>query len=96
MKEIKQVDPFSLAKVWGVLYAGIGLIAGLIFAAVGSMMQQFAPEEVGPFGAMFGIGGLILFPLMYGFFGLLAGIIGGFLYNVVARWVGGIRIELGE
>ncbi len=96
MKEIRQVDPFSLAKVWGVLYAAIGVIIGLFFAAFGSLMQQFETEETSGLSAMFGVSSLILFPLLYGFIGLLAGMIGGFLYNVIARWVGGIRIELGE
>lgn len=95
MKEIKQVDPFSLAKVWGVLYAILGFIIGIFFAAFGSLMQQFSGDEgSAAISGMFGTMGLIFFPILYGVIGLLAGVIGGFLYNLIAGWVGGIRMEL--
>jgi hypothetical protein len=40
-----------------------------------------------------GIGALIFLPIMYGIFGFIAGVIGAFLYNVIAGVVGGIEIE---
>ena len=36
------------------------------------------------------------FPLLYGFLGFLAGIIGATLFNLVASMVGGIEIELSQ
>ena len=32
--ELKEIGPVSSAKVMGILYAGIGLIAGVLFACV--------------------------------------------------------------
>lgn len=89
MKEIKQVDPFSLAKVWGVLYAILGFIIGIFFAAFGTILQQFSGDESSAaISGMFGTMGLIFFPILYGVIGLLAGVIGGFLYNIIC-WLGG-------
>lgn len=52
----------------------------------------------GPAVAMIGIGvgAIIVFPLLYGFLGFLAGIIGATLFNLVASMVGGIEIELSQ
>jgi hypothetical protein len=52
----------------------------------------------GPAVAMLGIGvgAIIVFPLLYGFLGFLAGIIGATLFNLVASMVGGIEIELSQ
>jgi hypothetical protein len=95
MKEIKKVDPVSLAKVWGVLYAIVGLLIGLLFAAFGSIIRELSPDEGGSaIGNLFGTMSLFFFPIFYGVIGLIAGIIGGFLYNWIASLVGGIQIEL--
>lgn len=52
----------------------------------------------GPAAAMLGIGvgAIIVFPLLYGFLGFIAGIIGAALFNLVASMVGGVEIELSE
>lgn len=100
-REIKKIDPTSLAKVLGVLYALLGVIIGLLFAAVGSIISSLpmAEEEETArtiINNVFGIGSIIFFPIFYGIIGLIAGIITGFLYNLVAGWIGGVRIEVGE
>ena len=41
-----------------------------------------------------GVGFAIFAPIMYGVMGFLVGVIGAFLYNVVAKWVGGIEVEV--
>lgn len=100
-REIKKVDPFSLAKVLGVLYALLGVIIGLMFAAFGSIFSRLPIAENDQatqtmFSTFFGIGSIIFFPILYGIIGLVAGVITAALYNVVARWVGGVMIEVGE
>jgi hypothetical protein len=99
-REIKKVDPFSLAKVLGILYALLGVIIGLMFAAWGSVMSNLhmaeSDETTKTILSFFGIGSIIFFPILYGIIGLVAGVITAALYNVVARWVGGVMIEIGE
>ena len=41
---------------------------------------------------MFGMG--ILMPVIYGVMGFIIGVIGAAVYNLVARWIGGIELEV--
>lgn len=89
----------SVAKVFAAVHAGIGLIFGLCLAAVsmlGSGLATALGDDSGAgsfIGAFFGVGAVIVLPLLYGFFGLIGGAIGAALYNMVAGFVGGIEIE---
>jgi len=66
----------------------------MFFAAIASM----APRAHGgpPLPAILGMGfGFMLFlPILYAVMGFIMGVIGAFIYNVVARWVGGIEVEI--
>ena len=94
MKEITRMDVLSVGKIYAVTLAIIGFIAGIIVAAVGTTVGTF--HRPGMFGAGFGIASIIILPVIYAIIGFITGIIGAALYNLVARWVGGIQIELKE
>lgn len=98
MAVIKRINPVSFAKLEGILGAIIGLIAGIILAVFGSLIGSLAPQVGGigapRIGAEFGIASIIILPIMYGIFGFIGGLVGGGLYNLVAKWVGGIEIDL--
>jgi hypothetical protein len=85
---IKRIDPMSFAKLNGVMYAAIGLIAGLFFALVG--------RGLGGGGMMgsFGMAAIIVLPIIYGVFGFVVTAIFAMIYNLVAGWVGGIKLEV--
>lgn len=95
---VKHVNPLSVAKVLGILYALLGLIGGAIFALIATIGGAFIPSDVdggsGLFGAMFGVGAIVFLPIFYGLLGAIGGLIGAALYNVVAGMVGGIEIDL--
>jgi hypothetical protein len=98
---VKRIEPFSLAKLMGVLYAGIGLIIGVVVAliAMAGMSMGAALEQEGSamaplFGAVFGVGAIVFLPILYGIFGFIGGLIGSFLYNVAAGIVGGLEIDV--
>ena len=42
---------------------------------------------------LFGIGAPIFLPIFYGIMGFVGGLLSAWLYNIVAKWVGGIEIE---
>ena len=44
---------------------------------------------------MLGLGAIVFFPLIYGFMGLVVGAVMAALYNLVAKRVGGLNLELG-
>jgi hypothetical protein len=95
--ELKEIGPVSCARVLGIFYGAIGLIAGVIvgfFAVVGVALGSGA-EHVNPLvGSLFGVGAIVFLPLLYGTLGALGGLIFSAFYNVIARWVGGIQVTL--
>jgi len=95
---LKRINPVSLAKQAGVLYAFFGLIIGAIIALVSlaGMAASVAAESGAPawMGALFGVGAVIFMPILYGCLGLIGGLIVGALYNFVAGFTGGVEVEL--
>lgn len=98
---VKRIGVWSLAKMYGALSAGMGLIFGAIFALfslVGSGLAAVAAEEgeaMGAFfGMLFGAGAVIFMPLFYGLMGVVMGAISAIIYNLAARFVGGLRLEV--
>jgi len=97
---IKRVGPVSLAKILGIIYAIFGFVVGLFFSffmlmgtVLGSVLED-SPEPL--VGMIFGFGSVVAFPILYGVLGFIGGIITAGIYNIVARWIGGIEIELEE
>jgi len=43
-------------------------------------------------GIMFGMG--IFMPVIYGVMGFVIGVVGAAVYNLIARWIGGIEVEV--
>jgi len=98
---IKRVGVLSLAKLMGLLYAGIGLIIGACFALFsvvgGGAMLAGGSEEAAMGGGMMmgmGVGMLVFAPLFYGIAGFVGGALTGWLYNVAAKYTGGVELEM--
>ncbi|MDD4255409.1 MAG: hypothetical protein PHP59_08550 [Methanofollis sp.] len=99
MAEIKHLGVFSVAKVSGILYLIIGLIAGL-FVALLSLLNLAAPAGAGMATAGFGGAAILIMALLIAvFYGVLGFVFGGlfaWLYNLTAGWIGGIEMEIRE
>jgi hypothetical protein len=98
-RTVKRIAPLQAGKMMGVLYACMGLIFLPIFmlaAAAGAFAQHAQGAQAAPAaavaGIMFGMG--IFMPVIYGVMGFIFGVIGGAIYNLVARWIGGIEVEV--
>jgi hypothetical protein len=89
---IKRIGPLSCAKLSGLLYAAIGLLIGGVFS-LAAMAGAFASETAGAagFGAIIGVGAVIVFPFLYGLMGFVGTLIAAWLYNVAAGIVGGVE-----
>lgn len=100
MQTIKSVGVLSVAKILGFVYGTIALIFVpfvLIFGLLGAMGAMASTEHGNPFAALGVIGVVLLslfIPIVYGIFGFIIGAIGALIYNLMAKWVGGIQIEL--
>ncbi len=45
-------------------------------------------------GLLFGVGAVVVMPIVYGLLGFVSALVGAALYNLVARVTGGIELEL--
>ena len=96
---LKHIGVWSVARIAGAIYAALGLLGGLFFALIslagaglaGAMESHDMPAF---FPAIFGVGAIILFPILYGVIGLVFGALSAALYNLFAGMVGGIELDL--
>lgn len=103
MHEFKKVGIWSFTKFSAVTGLIIGLLFGLLLLIL-SLILGASSNSSALLGSIGGIGSLIsnpwllviILPLVYGLFGLVGGAISGLLYNLVAKMVGGIRLEIIE
>ena len=96
---ITRISPMSCAKVSGLLYAVIGFLIGacisLVMMTIGSAMPQDEAWPMAPmFGALFGIGAIVMMPIFYGIMGFVGGAIVAAAYNLIAGWTGGIELDI--
>ena len=93
--ELKNIDPISVAKIMGVMYAAMGLIFGGLFAVISLAGLPFAHGRGSAFpGAIFGVAAIIFLPLMYGGIGFVVGGVTAWLYNLFADLIGGVQVTL--
>lgn len=90
---ITRVGPLSCAKIAGLLYAAMGLLAGALISLMAAAGGFGAGEQLGPLSAIFGVGAIILLPICYGVFGFIGTLIGAVLFNIASGMTGGITIE---
>src|SRR5882672_3077525 len=93
MHIVKSVGVMSVAKIMGFIYGCMGLIFVPFFLLMG-VLSSFVSPDKNPFGGAVGIVLAIAMPVLYGCMGFLIGALGAFLYNLIAKWVGGFELEL--
>ena len=91
---LKRLDVMSVGMMLGIFYAILGLIGGgfmTLFALIGAAA---APQGNAVGGLIFGLGAVVIVPIMYGIGGFIGGIIAALLYNGCGAIVGGIKFDL--
>jgi Na+/H+-dicarboxylate symporter len=95
MYSLRSIDVMSCAKMMGTFYACAGLLA-IPLILIATLAGVASHQELGALGAV-GLVALSLFlPVFYGVFGFLFGALSAWLYNTIARRLGGLRIELAD
>jgi hypothetical protein len=92
-RRIKRIAPLQLGKMLAVGYGLLGLIFIPFFLLTTIASSRLPAEQRTGFMAM-GVGFALFAPILYAGFGFIAGVIGAAIYNLVARWVGGIDVEV--
>jgi hypothetical protein len=95
---ISRIGIGSLAKVAACLYGSIGLIVGVCVFLV-SLLGLGVPSDAdsgvpGWMAPLFGVGAVVVLPLLYATLGALALSVVGLLYNFAAGTVGGIQVDV--
>jgi len=99
--KIKKLNIFSFTRFQAVLGALLGLLAGIIYSFGGLIIDTLVTlgwvvttETPGlSYGSVLAFGALIGMPLIGLVAGLVAGFISAILYNLYAKWFGGMKID---
>jgi len=90
---LRRIAPLQLGKIMGLTYGIFGLLF-IPFIVLASSLSAMVPAQArGGFMAM-GVGMAIAAPIFYAVLGFIFGVVGAFIYNLIAGWVGGIEVEI--
>ena len=84
-QKIHRIAPLQFGKVLAVIYALFSIVF-IPFMLITVFLEPKGSEH----GLLFAIG----MPILYIVIGFIGGIIGAFMYNLSAKWVGGIEIDI--
>ncbi|SDU09202.1 hypothetical protein SAMN05444156_1909 [Verrucomicrobium sp. GAS474] len=90
---LKRVNPIQAGKVVGLTYGALALLFVPFFLLFG-IASLFAKQQG---AAVAGVGGIALclfLPVLYAILGFIFGALGAWVYNLVAKWVGGLKFEI--
>ena len=89
--KLKRINVLKFAFISALTYALISLIL------IPFMLVSMAIGGSGTAGVIGGgIAMIILLPVIYGIVGFIGGLIGGGLYNLISKWIGGLEFEVEE
>lgn len=99
--EIKRIDVWSCVKIAFILFGILGLLVGILYAMMLSALLGFFSQMGGEFQSLGGMfsGALSIFmifflAIFYAVMGAVVTAIFGWLYNLLARGLGGVKFLL--
>jgi hypothetical protein len=93
MRIIQSVGVLSVAKIMGLIYGTLGVIVLPFFVLV-SALGMAAGGKHALFSGVAGLVLAVMMPVFYAGLGFIIGALGGALYNLFAKWVGGIEVNV--
>ncbi|HMG16861.1 MAG TPA: hypothetical protein VK590_15500 [Saprospiraceae bacterium] len=89
MKRVKRFGVFQTSKVCAIIYFLVSLVIvipiGLFISTMGG-----GSSSLMPFSGMM----LLAIPFIYGILGFILTAIACLIYNLIAKWTGGIEVEI--
>jgi len=92
MTKLKKIGVLCLAKLQAVIMAFVGLVAGILYSFGGAVYDVVTTGAMN-LGTALAFLALIGMPIVFAIFGFTVGAIGAPIYNLIARWFGGIELE---
>jgi hypothetical protein len=89
-KRLTRIAPWQAGKLFALIYFVLSFIFVIPIAVLSSTVPRNAP------GPHFGIGFFIALPFMYALCGLIFVPIGCLIYNLAAKFVGGLEISVSD
>lgn len=93
MHIVKSIGVLSCAKINAAVYGALGLLFMPILLLM-SLVGAFAGPRNNPMAGALGVVFALVMPVLYAGVGFVAGLSGSLIYNLFAKWLGGIEIEL--
>jgi hypothetical protein len=87
-KQLTRIAPWQAGKLFAFIYFVLSVLFVIPMALISSMVPKNAP------GPHFGIAFFIAMPFMYAIFGLIFVPLGCWIYNLAAKFVGGLEISV--
>jgi hypothetical protein len=94
MYSLRSVGVISCAKMMGIIYGCLGLIFLPFFLLGGLGSLLLGRQSSQPLAGIAVLFLGVLLAVVYGIMGFVMGAITAWIYNLIARWIGGIRLEL--
>jgi len=105
-QENQKIKVLSFAKFQAVLMAFVGLVAGIFYSFGGLVIDLLVTIELVSsasvstpglsLGTVLAFGAMIGMPIIFAMFGFVLGLAEVVLYNLFARFFGGIEIEFDQ
>jgi hypothetical protein len=93
MQRIRSIGVLSSAKISCVIYGCMGLLF-IPLALIGGLASFASGEKTGMLGGVGMLAIALVAPIFYAALGFGAGAITALIYNLAAKWMGGIEIQL--
>lgn len=84
-KQITRISVLQTSKIVTLLY----IVFSLIYVPIGFLMMFFGGREVKIMGLVY-----IGMPLLMGLLGFIFVAVGALVYNLLAKWVGGVEVTV--
>lgn len=93
MKRVKKLGVYQTSKVAAVIFFLLSLVIILPVSLIANTFNHMGANQGFPGFPFGGTMFFILLPILYAFFGFITTAISCLVYNLVAKWTGGIELE---
>ena len=93
MAKIKRVNVLSLGKLLAVINAALGLVMGSL-VTVGSLTGVDMTQGQVPADSLIQKFSILYFPVLYAIAGFLGGVLTALAFNLAAKYLGGLEIDI--
>ncbi len=95
--KLKKIGVLSAAKIGMLFGILLGLIGGISMSILSTSPEFVQAAELAPMANIavkLGYFSILVFPVLYAIIYFIAAAITALLYNLFAKWIGGIELEL--